>query len=359
MAGLKFLLRRPLSGTQIRGSSAKGVASIEHSMPLASFLRRFAGHALAVSLSLCAVATAAAQVVSPADGGAFDRYADQLERGEVVITTHADALKDLEKLRQQVPPGDTRRELRYRYLYCFLGIDNDPAGAKAYAERGIEDARRAGYADAEVNFHYCRGSSQSALTTPRDALPDFNVGIAIARKEENERLVADGLTWRGGVQSLLGEHALALVDFLDAQKFYDSAGVPVESEQNLSNIATAYRRLGERPEARRYLDRLMQFGIQRHDLGQQLSAHMQLGFLDIEADDPNRGGARRHFLEAMRIADSLDSAVNRASALLGLAQVDNMDGDFRGAQVNLARAEAQLKISGDQSNGDMIALQEG
>ncbi|MBU6249440.1 MAG: GGDEF domain-containing protein, partial [Xanthomonadaceae bacterium] len=230
---------------------------------------------------------------------------------------------------------------------------------KAYAERGIEDARHAGYADAEVNFHYCRGSSQAALTTPRDALPDYNAGIAIARKEENERLVADGLTWRGGVQSLLGEHALALVDFLDAQKFYDGAGEAVESEQNLYNIATAYRRLGERPEARRYLDRLMQFGIQRHDLGQQLSAHMQLGFLDIEADDPKLADARKHFAEALSMSDSLDSAVSRASALLGLAQVDNMGGDYRDAQVNLARAEAQLKISGDQSNGDMIALQEG
>lgn len=311
-------------------------------------------------MSLFVPVVAAAQDGGSRTGaGAFDHYADQLERGEVVITTHADALRDLERLRSEIPAGDARRELRYRYMYCILGIHNDPSAGKAYAEQGLLDARRIGYADAEVNFHFCRGANQEALTAARDALPDYNAGIEIARREENNRLVADGLTWRGSVQSLLGEHALALVDFLDAQKFYDSAGEQVESEQNLFNIAIAYRRLGERKEAREYLDRLMKYGIQRKDLPQQMAAHMQLGFLDVESEALALSSARSHFTEALRIGELIDSAATRASAHLGLAQVDNLGGNYTGALAELARAEASLKISGDRSNGDMIALQEG
>lgn len=311
-----------------------------------------------MSLLVCAAATA--QDIDP--GGkarVFDRYADQLERGEVVITTHADALRDLEKLKSEVPPGDVRRELRYRYMYCIMGIADDPSGGKAYAEQGLEDARRVGYADAEVNFHFCRGANQESLTTPRDALSDYNAGIEIARAEENNRLVADGLTWRGSVQSLLGEHALALVDFLDAQKFYDSVGEPLESEQNLFNIAVAYRRLGERKEARDYLERLMKFGVQRKDLPQQMAAHMELGFLGVESGPGALPAARGHFDQALQIGVMVGNTAAQASAHLGLAQVDNLAGNHAEALVELSKAEAGLKVTGDRSNGDMIALQEG
>lgn len=321
-------------------------------------IRRRSRDILVMSLLLCAAAMA--QEPSQGGGGsAFDRYADQLERGEVVITTHAEALRDLEKLKAEVPAGDARRELRYRYMYCILGISDDPSAGKAYAEQGLEDARRIGYADAEVNFHFCRGANQEALTTPRDALADYNAGIEIARAEENNRLVADGLTWRGSVQSLLGEHALALVDFLDAQKFYDSAGEPLESEQNLFNIAVAYRRLGERQEAKDYLERLMKFGIQRKDLPQQMAAHMELGFLGVESGSTALPAASSHFEAALRIGEMVGNTATQASAHLGLAQVDNLGGDYTGALAELGKAAAGLKAIGDRSNGDMIALQEG
>lgn len=312
---------------------------------------------LAALLAL-SVAAMAGESGAPAGAG-FDRLADQLERGELVITRHADALRLLDQLKQQVPSGDKRRELRYRYLFCILGMDNDPAKGIAYAERGMDDARRIGYADAEINFHFCRGANQEFLTTARDALPDYNAGIELARHAENTRLVADGLTWRGSVQSLLGEHALALVDFLQAQKFYDSAGEPIESEQNLFNIAVAYRRLGERKEARDYLDRLVTLGAERTDLPQQMAAHMQLGFLDSETGPDHLEDAFAHFRAALQIARSIDSHVAQGSAHMGLAQVRNQLGDFHGALAELGAARAEYVNTHDHSDGDMLALQEG
>ncbi|MGN6227132.1 MAG: diguanylate cyclase [Dyella sp.] len=313
---------------------------------------------LAALLAMSAVTLAGEQGRGPSAEG-FDRLADQLDRGELVITTSADAHGLLDQLKRRIPPGDVRRELRYRYLFCIMGMDGDPASGFAYAEKGLADARRAGYADAEINFHFCRGANQESLTTARDALPDYDAGIEIARRTENTRLVADGLTWRGAVQSLLGEHARALVDFLEAQKFYDSAGEAIESEQNLFNVAVAYRRIGERREARGYLDRLMALGIQRKDLPQQMSAHMELGFLDSEAGTAELEPARAHFVAALQIARSIGSHVAQGSAHLGLAEVLNQMGDYRGALVELAAARAAHVTTHDQSDDDMLALQEG
>jgi diguanylate cyclase (GGDEF)-like protein len=261
----------------------------------------------------------------------------------------------LEQLKKLVPPNDARRELRYRYTFCILGLDASPEQGIAYADQGLADAGRIGYVEAEINFHFCRGSNQEALTTPRDALADYNAGIDLARSHENQRLVADGLTWRGSVQSLLGEHALALVDFLEAQKFYETSGAPIESEQNLFNIAVAYRRLGEATQARDYLDKLLFLGEQRHDRSQQLIAHMELGFLDSESG--NQTSAESHLRKALSLAQAVDSRSQGASIHLGLAQIDNLRGRFREALVELAKATPGFARMGDRSNRDMILLQ--
>lgn len=291
----------------------------------------------------------------PDQAAAFDLYAGQLERGEISPDTQAGMLKALEHMKSLVPPGDARRELRYRYMYCILGLDASPEEGIAYADKGIADARRLGDVGAEVNFHFCRGSNQEALTTPRDALADYDAGIALARKNENQRLVADGLTWRGSVQSLLGEHALALVDFLEAQKFYATSGAPVESEDNLFNIAVAYRRLGEQTQAREYLEKLLVQGEQRHDRAQQLAAHMELGFL--ESDVGNQPAAEKHLRKALALAHAVDSRSRGASIHLGLAQVDNLQGRYREALEELARARPGFARMGDRSNRDMMLLQ--
>lgn len=292
---------------------------------------------------------------TPGQAAAFDQYAGQLEQGEIAPDSQAGVLKALEHMKSLVPPGDERRELRYRYMYCIMGLDASPEQGIAYADKGIADARRIGYVEAEINFDFCRGANQEALTTPRDALADYDAGIKLARSHENERLVADGLTWRGSVQSLLGEHALALVDFLEAQKFYETSGAPIESEDNLFNIAVAYRRLGEEAQARDYLKKLLALGEQRHDRAQQLAAHMELGFLESEAG--NQSAAESHLHKALALANAVDSRPQGASIHLGLAQVDNLQGRYRQALDELAKAQPGFARMGDRSNRDMVLLQ--
>ena len=318
--------------------------------PRAKLLLRFVS-----TLLLCLFLGRAFAAVPADQAAAFDEYAGQLERGEIAPDTQAGMLKALEHMKSLVPPGDTRRELRYSYMYCIIGLEASPEQGIAYADKGIAEARRIGYVEAEINFHFCRGANQEALTTPRDALADYDAGIALARSHENQRLVADGLTWRGSVQSLLGEHALALVDFLEAQKFYETSGAPVESEDNLFNIAVAYRRLGEEAQAREYLGKLLGLGEQRHDRAQQLAAHMELGFLESEAG--NQAAAESHLRKALSFAHAVDSRSQGASIHLGLAQVDNLQGQYRQALDELAKAQPGFARTGDRSNRDMVLLQ--
>lgn len=291
----------------------------------------------------------------PAGAAAFDRLAGRLERGELSPATQAETSQVLARLDSLVPAGDARRALRYRYTYCMLGMDDQPAKGVAYAQQGIEDARRINYPDAEANFHYCRGEHQESLTTPRDALADYTAGIKVARHAENLRLVADGLSWRGNVQSLLGEPALGLVDFLQAQRDYEQAGEAGEAELNLLNIAIAYRRMEEFVEARKYMDQSLAYAEQRHDVRQQFAVEAQLGFLESESS--NQPSALRHFAAALVLAGGIGDHEGLGSAHLGQAEAFNLAGRYAEALAALDQAQAEFDQTADHSNQDMITLQ--
>lgn len=286
---------------------------------------------------------------------AFDQLAGQLERGELSPATRAETSRVLVRLDSLVPAGDARRALRYRYTYCMLGMEDHPAEGVAYAQQGIEAARRIDYPDAEANFHYCRGEHQEALTTPRDALPDYTAGIAVARHAENLRLIADGLSWRGNVQSLLGEPALGLVDFLQAQRDYEQAGEAVEAELNLLDVAVAYRRIGEFADARKYMDQSLAYAEQRHDVPQRISIEVQLGFLDSEMS--NQPSALRHFAAALALAGGIGDQESLGAAHLGQAGAFNLAGRHAEALAALDQAQVEFDKAADRSNQGMITLQ--
>lgn len=291
----------------------------------------------------------------PGRAAAFDLLADRLERGALSPATQAETSQVLAQLDSLLPAGDARRTLRYRYTYCVLGMDDQPAKGVAYAQQGIEDARRLNYPDAEANFYYCKGAHQETLTTPRDALADYTAGIEVARHAENLRLVADGLSWRGNVQSLLGEPALGLVDFLQAQRDYEQAGEAGEAELNLLNIAIAYRRMEEFVEARKYMDQSLADAEQRHDVRQRIGVEAQLGFLESESS--NQPSALRHFAAALALAGGIGDHEDLGSAHLGQAEAFNLAGRYAEAMAALDLAQVEFGQAADHSNQGMITLQ--
>lgn len=302
----------------------------------------------------CAYAEPAAQA-SVRDTVAFDQLIRQLDNGDVALNTRASVNQTLDRLRALLPPNDAYRQRRYEYMYCFLAFDNDVNGGYAYAGSGIERARQAGDLEAEANFQICRGLYQGRVTTERDALPAYEEGIRIARRLENARLVADGLTWRGSAQSLLGEQAKALFDFLEAQRLYEEAGKMTAAQSNLISIATIYRRLGEYDKAGGYLQQSMVFAQRKQDKQEQMVVNMQLGFLATERGDA--AAAVAPLQQALALARETGSRQSVGSALLALAESSNARHQYAEALQYLERAAKEFDAISDKSNTDMLALQ--
>ena len=309
---------------------------------------------LLLATALCAQGEPAAQA-SVRDTVAFDQLIRQLDNGEVALNSRASVDHTLDRLRALLPPNDAYRQRRYEYMYCFLAFDNDANGGYAYAGRGIEQARQAGDLEAEANFQICRGLYQSRVTTERDALPAYEEGIRIARRLENGRLIADGLTWRGSAQSLLGEQAKALFDFLEAQRLYETVGSTTAAQSNLISIATIYRRLGEYDKAGDYLRQSMVSAQRKRDKQEQMVVNLQLGFLATERGDA--AAAVAPLQQALVLARETGSRQSVGSALLALAESSNARQQYAEALQHLERAAGEFQAVSDKSNTGMLALQ--
>ena len=309
---------------------------------------------LLLATALCAHGEPAAQS-SVRDTVAFDQLVRQLDNGEVALNSRASVDHTLDRLRALLPPNDAYRQRRYEYMYCFLAFDNDANGGYAYAGRGIEQARQAGDLEAEANFQICRGLYQSRVTTERDALPAYEEGIRIARRLENGRLIADGLTWRGSAQSLLGEQAKALFDFLEAQRLYETVGSTTAAQSNLISIATIYRRLGEYDKAGDYLRQSMASAQRKQDKQEQMVVDLQLGFLATERGDA--AAAVAPLQQALALARETGSRRSVGSALLALAESSNARQQYAEALQHLERAAGEFQAVSDKSNTGMLALQ--
>lgn len=311
---------------------------------------------LALLLVAMPLAHAAPATRAPVhDTVAFDQLIRQLDNGDIPLNTRAAVDQALGRLRALLPPADAYRQRRYEYMYCFMAFDNDVDGGYAYAGRGIERARQAGDLEVEANFHICRGHYQSQVTTERDALPDYEAGIQIARRLEDSRLIADGLTWRGSAQSLLGEQAKALFDFLEAQRLYEAVGNTTAAQSNLIRIATIYRRLGEYDKAGDYLQQSMQSAQRKQDKQEQMVVDLQLGFLATERGDP--AGAVAPLQRALALAHETGSRQSVGSVLLALAESSNARQHYAEALQQVEGAAREFHAVADKSNAGMLTLQ--
>lgn len=314
----------------------------------------------AMSLLLGATLALASAVICAepvSSASAFDRLADQLDSNELVPVDIAETNRVLAQLHALLPVGDVRRERVYRALYCEMSFTNDARTGLAYASSALAEATHAGDVHAQIDFHYCRGQYQALVTTSADALADYNAGLVLARQVDDAERIGDGLTLRGSVESVQGDQALALVDLLEANRSYTSAGKHILAEGNLLDIAGAYRRLGEYDKARAYLEQSRVWAEQRHDKGSQIQVHMELGYLDD--DGGNSGEAIQELKQVLVLARQITDRQSEATALLGLAEVYNGQREYQLALDALGQAGTAFASVSDQSSMAMLHLQYG
>ena len=303
-------------------------------------------------------ATAAAPQAVPG-ATAFDRlYADLRDTGLATQPDQAGVQRRLDALAALVPAGDAKRALRWRSLQCEWGFDEDDSkGQLAYADDGIARARAARDPAAEANFHYCRATALETLASTPSVMAEYELGIAAARAAHDNRLLADGLSLRGGRRSLLGDQAHAIPDLLAAQHLYQQGGFRADAEALLLDIAISYRRMGDSAKAHDYLRQNEAFATALGDRGQLTTNLLQQGYL---AEDEGRTeDALAIYRRALEIAREHGSEYDVASIHLAMAWPWILRKDYTRALALLETAQDQFTALGDHANDDMIALRRG
>ncbi|MFZ5656300.1 MAG: diguanylate cyclase [Pseudomonadota bacterium] len=294
---------------------------------------------------------------APSDrAAAFDRLFHRLDSEELKPATPEEAQAQLARLRALIPPGDARRELQFRSLACFQPPE-DAAASLEIARRGVQEARQRGDAEAEARFTYCQAGFAEMTQGPRQAIDLYTQGLTLARRAEVPLLVGDGLVARGNVRSYIGQHALALADFVAAQRVYEAAGLRANAEGNLLNIGIAYRRMGEFERARRYLEQAREIALRQQDWPAVLVHWLQIGYLHEDMRDPDRALAA--YDQALRVARQRLGPGDAGAAELGIASARISKGEPEAALAALERARADFASINDTSNAGMLALLEG
>jgi len=324
---------------------------------LRSFVR-LATIALLLLPATVPAAPGAGQRPATHDAAAFDALLKRLEGPELWREPSQQRIvARLAELRELLPPDDPRRALRYRALRCDWDFLDDPEAQLAYAADGLERARALGDDAMEASFHYCRSAAVEAMRGMPEGLADIQAGIAIARRIGDERLLADGLSLRGGTRSLLGDQSRAIPDLLAAQQLYRRAGFTDDAESLLQDIAISYRRMGELDKAREYFEQNEAYAREIGDWSQLITNLLQQGYL---AEDQGRlDDALAAYDRVLALARKYDSDYDEASAWLAMAWPWMLKGDYDRALGLVQRAQAGYAALGDDTNDDMVYLRLG
>ncbi|QNP41850.1 tetratricopeptide repeat-containing diguanylate cyclase [Lysobacter solisilvae (ex Woo and Kim 2020)] len=324
---------------------------------------------LPVLLGWCVSGDAPAQALAPAappdlasfgatpDAAQFDRLLEQVERGDLTVSSPQQVRAVIARLDALRPRDDERRALRLRGFRCDYDDLGPPAVGLAFARAGLADARRLGDIGGEVRFGLCEANNIDGTGQTSQSIASVETALALARKHNDPRLLAQALTHRGSLRSLLGQQAAALTDFLEAQRVLTAAGLRKEAEAGLGDIAAAYRRMGDHAKALEYLRQSMAFAERQADPGLLSVALLQTAFLheDQGRHDEALGVLRR----AIEVAAGHGLEYDVAAAHLAMASALVKKGDFSGAETALATARIGFERLGDRSNEAMLQLLEG
>lgn len=301
--------------------------------------------------------TPSATVAVNPPAAAFDALFRQIDSPDWLPASPAHARRSLQRLHALLPAGDGRRTRQYAALRCNLDFEDAQVDGLTFARHGLAQARQAGDLDAQVRFQFCLGSYLETVETPDAARIAYGAGVDLARRLEQPRLLGDGLTLRGGVSSLVGEQALALLDFLEAQRVYEGAGLTTSAEANLLNLAIAYRRMGEYAPALHYLGQSETFAARERDWPTLLVTMLQLGFLHEEQG--HTAPALTAFRRALQLAQRHSTRSDVGFARLGMAAAYISGGRYTQALRALKQANDDFEAIGDSSNRMMITFRSG
>lgn len=319
----------------------------------ANAMRALLATLLAVSSCLAFAAPAPPQPSAAAFDQVFQRIIGPASMDADIRTYYA----DLESLRGLVPPGDTAREVKFRSVYCGSERWENPRQGLAYSDEAVRRARAIGDLASEARAGLCRMDYTMALEGSRKGLPIADAIIERLRGSKERQLLGEILLARGSVLSELGDLAKAMLDFQRARAAFVSAGIDHDVDALLLQMAIAYRRIGDWPQAEQYFSRSLDRMKSRRDWDMVSTDLIQLGFLYDESGDAEK--AESTFTQAVEVAAAHDLVGSASAARIGLAAVQARKQESDAALRTLALARASLQADHDDSYDDMLLLVEG
>lgn len=187
-------------------------------------------------------------------------------------------LMELENL---IPVDDIARQKKLLTLKCWNQDSDNEAKKNLAVKFAIE--QEAIYAseapsDTHLELLLCKGYYLQETKLFDAALVDYNKGIKEAYQLENPKLIADALSLRGSMLSFQGEFATALEDLITAQHLYENLNLTYWANNNLHQLATSYRRLGDPQGALSYLLKLEQSYLDNHNPDEAMDTNLQIAF---------------------------------------------------------------------------------
>lgn len=304
-----------------------------------------------------ALATHQADVPVLPSASEFDVLFKRLDIGDLTALGAEGQRKFLAQLQQLLPAGDVQRQRLLDTLRCNLEFPDRPRQGFDFADHKLAEALAAHDTHAAIRFYYCRGDYQEVLTTTRDALADYERGIALARASNDSAMLGLGLQERGSTYSLLGIYGKALADLLEARRLYVQAELSEIASQTLLDIGTTYRRLGYPEKAREYLGQSVEHAKHVGDNDSLFISTLQLGYADQEAGKSEAALTTQQ--RALALALGTGKRANEAAAQLAIASVLSDLQRFPEALQLLDKADAGFAAGGDHASTGMAHHERG
>ena len=178
--------------------------------------------------------------------------------------------------------------------------------------------------------------------------------IALMRELRDQPGEAEAMNLLANILGSRGEHEAALTLHGRCLALRRAIGHHVGVATSLNNMGLELRKLARTGEALDCLRESLQLALAQGDLRSMAYAHVNLGFVYLELDDP--GTAVEHFEQAFaRVARTEDRALE-CSALTGLARARALQGAHDAALELLQHAQALALRTGNVGDQTRVSL---
>jgi diguanylate cyclase (GGDEF)-like protein len=272
--------------------------------------------------------------------GAADEDSAQalIERSTIAMRANPDESKAVAERALEIVSRhpDVDLEIRARLLLCDYYSERDVIAAQRQIDSVDALLPRARRKSLSAGVLTCRGEIRQTGGDIAQAKTEFDEAVAVATTANDEQMLAEALFKRGYVRAMQGEYAAGMSDVRRAQELFERIHMPQHALMLFNTIATIYSRMGDYPQAAQIYERARS---RQHDAGLRRDEAVTLYNLGRTRQKLGEWeAARAGFSDCVALSHEINFIRGEAHGLLGLATVDNANGNPNGALRLLAQA---------------------